>query len=94
MKSNDLVECINDAFKIESSKWIQNFPKKGNYYTIRDVIDHGKQGIGVLLEEISNPILPHSGIEPTFAIKRFANINTPDYISEFLEEVTLIPLYL
>ena len=94
MRNNDLVECINGTFQVESSMWIKNYPKKGNHYTIREIMNHEGGKIGVLLEEISNPIIPNLNHEPTFNIERFANINIPDYISEFLEEVTLIPLYL
>lgn len=94
MKTNDIVECINDSFPPECLKYIKNFPKKGNYYTIRKVVEYNSGKIGLLLEELINPIAPNLNVEPTFNIKRFKVLDIPEYVTKFIEETTNIPSYL
>jgi hypothetical protein len=94
MKINDIVECINDNFPPKSFQYINNFPKKRNYYTIRNIIEYNNGKVGLLLEELTNPILPNLNIEPTFNIKRFKILDIPESITKLIEEVTNIPSYL
>ena len=94
MKINDIVVCVNDNFPPESFQFINNFPKKKNYYTVREIVEYNNGKIGLLLEEITNPILPNLNVEPTFNISRFKILDIPGYITEFIEETNSIPLYL
>ena len=94
MKINDIVECINDNFPLESFLFINTFPKKKSYYTIREIVEYDSGKIGLLLEEITNPLLPNLKVEPTFNISRFKILDIPGYITEFIEETNNIPLYL
>ena len=94
MKINDIVECVNDNFPPESFLFINNFPKKKNYYTVREIVEYSSGKIGLLLEEIINPILPNLGVEPTFNISRFKILDIPGYVTELIEETNNVPLYL
>jgi hypothetical protein len=94
MKINDIVECVNDNFPPESLLFINNFPKKKNYYTVREIVEYSSGKIGLLLEEIINPILPNLDVEPTFNISRFKILDIPGYITELIEETNNVPLYL
>ena len=94
MKINDIVECVNDNFPPESFQFINNFPKKKNYYTVREIVEYNNGKIGLLLEEITNPILPNLNVEPTFNISRFKILDIPGYITELIEETNNVPLYL
>jgi hypothetical protein len=94
MKINDIVECVNDNFPPESFQFINNFPKKKNYYTVREIVEYSSGKIGLLLEEIINPILPNLGVEPTFNISRFKILDIPGYVTELIEETNNVPLYL
>jgi len=49
--------------------YIENYPQKDNVYTIRKRV-HTTNGLGYLLEEIRNPIMPN-GVEPNFGCWRF-----------------------
>jgi hypothetical protein len=90
MKIGTLVECIDDRFKAEQLEKILNRPKKGNHYMIREIIELGHL-VGVLLEEIRNPItakLNGIPVEPNFNIERFREIEgLDDLYEELVEEV-------
>jgi hypothetical protein len=67
------VECIkDDGYHPEMIKWIENYPVKGEPYTVCQRV-HGVNGLGFLLEEITNPVMPN-GVEPNFHHSRFREI--------------------
>lgn len=81
----ELVECIkDDGYNPEHMKWIQNFPVKGETYTIRRRV-HSAWGQGYLLEEIHNPLMPN-GAEPNFHRSRFRKIDQPDGVEQLIKE--------
>ena len=89
MKVGALVECINDTWKQETIETVPNRPTKGKYYTIREVFQF-PHGIGVTLEEISNPrTARYQGklLEPNFDIERFRELEDLPDIEALLEEV-------
>ena len=92
MKVGTLVECIDDRFNTEQLEKILNRPKKGNHYMIRDIIKLGHL-VGVLLEEIRNPITAKLNgvlVEPNFNIERFREIEgLDDLYDELLEEASI-----
>jgi hypothetical protein len=68
-----VVECIkDDGYHPNMARWIENFPIKGEAYTVRKRV-HTVNGLGFLLEEITNPIMP-TGEEPNFHHSRFREI--------------------
>jgi hypothetical protein len=75
----DKILCINDTIQPhaleESLRDIPNFVKKGDKYTIRSFNNNDGIVVGVLLEEIRNPILFFSLLgrsqEGGFALWRF-----------------------
>lgn len=79
MKVGDKVVCINDKIRrgAESfhSKYIKNWIKEGETYTLRKIDSGGNNGAGVLLKEVTNPIVYvpdlFGKIEPRFGIDRF-----------------------
>jgi len=90
MKIGTLVECIDDQFNAEQLEKILNRPQKSNHYMIREIIELGHL-VGVLLEEIHNPItakLNGIPVEPNFNIERFREIEgLDDLYDELVEEV-------
>jgi hypothetical protein len=84
-----LVECINDTgYTKESLTQIENFPIKGEIYTLRrKVIANGK--VGYLLEEIVNPLMPNT-YEPNFSEFRFKHVNSNLDIEQLLEETKIV----
>jgi hypothetical protein len=90
MKIGTLVECIDDRFNTEQLEKILNRPQKGNHYMIREIIELGHL-VGVLLEEIRNPITAKFNglpVEPNFNIERFREIEGLDNLyDELVEEV-------
>jgi hypothetical protein len=81
MKKGDFVVCINDHFSDLQREMIPNRPVKDQAYTVRDArqVFSGVQAgrIGLLLEEITNPLVIHpiladGFIEPGFDSSRFA----------------------
>jgi hypothetical protein len=90
MKIGTLVECIDSRFSAEQLEKIPNCPQKGNHYMIREIIKLGHL-VGVLLEEIHNPItakLNGIPVEPNFNIERFREIEgLDDLYDELVEEV-------
>lgn len=81
MKIGSFVECVDDRFSAEQLSKLNNIPKEGNYYTIRDIVDYPEfSRTGVRLEEISNPPIEKSDgtiHEPTFNIFRFRELDIP-----------------
>lgn len=68
-----VVECVKDNdYHPQMAQWIENFPIKGEAYTVRKRV-HTQNGLGYLLEEITNPIMPN-GEEPNFHHTRFREI--------------------
>lgn len=68
-----IVECIkDDGYNPNMLKWIHQFPVKGQNYYVRKRV-HTKNGLGFLLDEIVNPIMPN-GEEPNFHHSRFREI--------------------
>ena len=86
MKIGSFVECIDDRFSTEQLKKISRTPKKGNYYTIRDIVEYPEYNrVGLRLEELSNPPIEKSDgtlHEPTFNIFRFRELEVPPPIEE------------
>ena len=86
MKIGSFVECIDDRFSTEQLKKISRTPKKGDYYTIRDIVEYPEYNrVGLRLEEISNlPIEKSDGTlhEPTFNIFRFRELEVPPPIEK------------
>ena len=75
----DKVLCVNDSIKAEMFLSVinmyVNWIKKGKTYTIREIYYNDDIVVGVLLEEIKNPIifikLINREQEPAFATWRF-----------------------
>ena len=92
--------CINDIYTPEQKTFFSQHgvvtPLKDCFYTIRDVIKpSGKEGTGLLLNEIVNPLVPLMHpimgqkvmIEPNFNIKRFSNLQGDLLSTEQLKEI-------
>ena len=99
MKIGSFVECIDDRFSTEQLKKISRTPKKGDYYTIRDIVEYPEYNrVGLRLEEISNPPIEKSDgtlHEPTFNIFRFRELEVPPPIEKEInnmleEEIAII----
>ena len=88
------MQCINDTFTEQQIIHIPNRPAKGSIYEIRKKLNT-RSGIGVLLDEIENPLIEDSltgmKFEPSFSIKRFvvvddlSNSMAVEEINEILE---------
>ena len=91
MKVGSFVECVDDKFSAEQLTKLKIIPKKGDYYTVRDIVEYPNLGrAGIRLEEISNPDITLSdgtSHEPTFSIFRFRELEIPPGIEEELSEV-------
>ena len=88
MRVGTLVECIDDRFNAEQLEKIPNRPQKGNYYTIREIIELGHL-VGIMLEEVRNPLTAKfkgQNIEPNFNIERFREIEGLDDLYDALVE--------
>ena len=74
------------SFYTEQLKKISRIPKKGDYYTVRDIVEYPEYNrVGIRLEEISNPPIEKSDgtlHEPTFNIFRFRELEVPPPIEE------------
>ncbi len=82
-----LVECINDQnWPPEMAKYIQQYPVKGNYYTVIGRNHTALAGLGYVLEELNNPPLP-CGTPVGFSSKRFKPVGNID-LTELLEVTT------
>ena len=88
------VICLNDSHENEfKGLAFQNWVKKGQQYTIREIFDNNDIcECSVLLEEVTNPIvyIPVLGIErePAFRITRFAEVNELVNINEEVFETS------
>ena len=86
MKIGSFVECIDGRFSPEQLKKISKIPIKGEYYTVRDIVEYPEYNrVGLRLEEISNPPIEKSDgtlHEPTFNIFRFRELEVPPPIEE------------
>jgi len=75
-----MIICINDKFTDKQKELIPNRPVLDKTYSIRDIFYLPTGLVGVHLNEISNPDLPHpSGLgyfEPSFNSERFTNLDT------------------
>ena len=88
----DKILCIDDSMaehtRLELSKDVPNWVKKGEEYTIREVYENKGIVLGILLEEISNPVkffkLINRFQEPAFADWRFRLTEKAPF--NFLEE--------
>lgn len=83
----ELVKCIkDDGYDEVQAQWIRNFPVKGEVYTVRKRM-HTAWGMGLLLEEIQNPLMPN-GAEPNFNRNRFKPVssNEADGVIESLNK--------
>lgn len=76
----DQVVCLEDNWEWKGDGpnlgiYLKMFPVKGGVYTVREIIDYskinGRNDLGIRLEEIINPIIPHIGEEPTFLADYF-----------------------
>lgn len=74
------VRCINDTnYDIVHTLYIENYPVKDEIYTVRKR-EHTSNGLGYILEEIRNPIMPN-GVEPNFGAWRFEPVQETDLIT-------------
>ncbi len=79
-----IVECIkDDGYHPQMAQWIKQYPVKGEYYYVRKRV-HTVNGLGYLLDEITNPIMPN-GEEPNFHHSRFREVNVD--IAPLVEEL-------
>jgi hypothetical protein len=95
MKIGSIVECINGKFDSNHPfiHLIKKFPIKGKFYTIRNIEIDRINNVGILLEEISNPLtkLKSGKIwEPSFKMDRFREVEGLPDIAELLEEELII----
>lgn len=93
MRVNDKVICIDDGIKPEMLptivKYYDQWVKKGNTYTIREIVDNDGIVDGVLLNEIKNKTIYIELIdkkqEPAFGMFRFSTIEH-DELKEQIKE--------
>lgn len=81
MKQGSLVVCVDVSNQIDP--W--HHLVQDRIYTIRDIVDRGSEGIGLLLEEVVNLVHPISKQELAYKIKRFRELDCPVAID--LEEI-------
>lgn len=80
-----LVECINDQNWLPIHlKQIKNFPIKGEVYTVIGRNHTAENGLGYILDELDNPLLPN-GAKVGFSAKRFKPVADID-----LTEITKV----
>jgi hypothetical protein len=90
MKVGSIVICIDDLFTNKQLLQLVNIPREGDYYTIRDIVEYPNLNrIGLRLEEISNPPveIDDNLHEPTFNVRRFAEVDIPPSFEEELNKV-------
>lgn len=91
----DEVMCIDDTIRPEMLmsvvSYYPNWVKRGTKYTVRGFVDNNGIVDGVLLEEISNPIifikLINRDQEPAFGLFRFAKSEEVSSEIEIEEEI-------
>lgn len=89
MRVGSRVICVDDSFQPhtveELKKDVPNFVKKGQKYTVRDIVDHDFV-VGIRVEEITNsPIyfkVINKVIEPCFASWRFRELQEDEVEAE------------
>lgn len=88
MRIGTLVECIDGSFSQKQLLALKQIPVKGNHYFIREIVEY-PHGVGVLLEELRNPLIQAYGsmLEPSFAVERFREIEGLDEAVDELLEV-------
>ena len=81
--------CINDVFDAEAIALIPNRPVKDKIYTIREVIPTSDGRIGLLLNEITNPLIPSGNFsfEPRFNNNRFTTLLGKPINKETIKEL-------
>jgi hypothetical protein len=92
--------CVNGVFSPQQMELFSRYgvvvPVEDSIYTIRDVIKpSGKEGVGILLEEIVNPKIPlaHPIMdtvthhEPNWAIHRFSTLSGEPLSREDIERI-------
>jgi hypothetical protein len=89
---SEKVVCVDDKFPPDVRDYMSALPKKGNIYTVRDIVGglnwDGSPTIAVLLNELHN--LPNRhGIEPGFAPHRFALPETEETSVSKYEEISV-----
>ena len=87
MKIGSFVECIDDRFSAEQLKKISRIPKKGDYYTVRDIVEYPEYSrVGIRLEEISNqPIFSKMFCNPSLNLSiSLVTFDSPKYIQNSL----------
>lgn len=85
---NSKVVCVDDTFTERDTYVFSKLPKKGNVYTVRDIVpaqDWKLQGTcAIYLHELKNA--PTTHIEPGFGVWRFAEVEE-ESIKQEQEEV-------
>ena len=79
MKKGDKVLCLDDTIKAEAlmsiSAMYRNWVKKGQIYTVREILNNKDIVTGVLLKEVRNQLVYIDLIErqqePAFGLFRF-----------------------
>lgn len=90
--------CIDGHFSSEQLDFYNVHgvivPKKDDLYNIRDVIKNSDGSVGLLLEELINPLIPirHkilgiSKMEPNWNINRFRKLSGEDVLYEEVKEL-------
>lgn len=92
MKHGETIICIDDSLQphtlVEISNDVPNWIKKGQKYTVREIVDNDFV-VGILLEEVANPVkyfkLVNRFQEPAFASWRFRELEESE-LEESLEK--------
>lgn len=80
-----LLLCVkDDGYDPRHLVYLKQLPKKGEIYTLRGRI-HGVNGLGYLLDELHNDIMPN-GQEANFSSRRFVNIDDETDVDKLLKE--------
>lgn len=91
MKVGSIVECVDNQGVLDIV-----YPLSKTVYTIRAILPNrinpvpGRSNCGVLLEEIKNGICSGDGLEFSYCIKRFREIQFPDDLMEQVKECLTI----
>ena len=91
----DKIECIDNSMRPEAVEELKitvpNWVVRGEQYTIRGFQENDGIALGILLEEISNPIiyipLIKRAQEPSFAEWRFRKLKPSEVLVEVSQEV-------
>lgn len=91
------VLCVDGTFKIDQLKFYEKHgvstPQAEKLYSIRSVIKNSNGKVGILLEELKNPLIPFKhpilGItqnEPNWDLTRFRKLDGSPISKEEVEE--------